>query len=64
MSDEINEEEAWFHSVVRDFNYIVLSGKYGPLFYKLLSDEAKLILNNMYNMEQLNWEVQCPLQSD
>jgi hypothetical protein len=55
----INEEEAWFHHVVKDFDYIVCSGKYGPLFYKLLSDEAKTIINNMYHLEKLKLEVEC-----
>jgi hypothetical protein len=54
MSDETNEEEAWLHSVMRDFNYIVISGRYGPLFYELLTDDAKLIIQNMYLLEKNN----------
>lgn len=64
MNAEANEEEAWFHHVVKDFDYIVCSGKYGPLVYKLLSDQAKLTLNNMYNIEQRGWDIKCPSQLD
>jgi hypothetical protein len=59
MIDDMNEEEAWLHSVMRDFNYIVLSGRYGPLFYNMLTDEAKLIINNMRECELRNMEVKC-----
>jgi hypothetical protein len=58
MSDETNEEEAWLHSVMRDFNYIVISGRYGPLFYELLTDDAKLIIQNMYLLEKNNMKAQ------
>jgi hypothetical protein len=60
----INEEEAWLHHVIKDFDYVVRSGKYGPLFYTLLSDEAKFIINNMRECELRNMEVKCPLPSD
>lgn len=46
--DNTNEEEAWLHHVIKDFDYIVCSGKYGPHFYKYLSDDAKVILNNLH----------------
>lgn len=61
---DTNEEEAWLHGVIKDFDYIVCSGKYGPLFYKMLSDQAKLIINNMRECELRNMEVKCPLQLD
>jgi len=67
MSDnesDVNEEEAWLHGVIKDFDYIVCSGKYGPLFYKMLSDQAKLVINNMRECELRNMEVACPSQSD
>jgi len=64
MNAEVNEEEAWLHHLIKDFDYVVCSGKYGPLFYDLLSDQAKLVLNNMYNLEQRGWEISCPSQSD
>jgi hypothetical protein len=60
----VNEEEAWLHHVIKDFDYIVRSGKYGPLFYALLSDEAKFIINNMRECELRNMEVKCPSLSD
>lgn len=61
---DVNEEEAWLHGVISDFDYIVCSGKYGPLFYKMLSDQAKLIINNMRECELRNMEVTCPSQLD
>jgi hypothetical protein len=64
MSDDVNEEEAWLHHVIKDFDYVVCSGKYGPLFYPLLSDQAKLIINNMRECEIRNMEVKCPSQLD
>ena len=60
----INEEEAWLHHVIKDFDYVVRSGKYGPLFYALLSDESKFIINNMRECELRNMEVKCPLPPD
>jgi hypothetical protein len=60
----VNEEEAWLHHVIKDFDYIVRSGKYGPLFYALLSGEAKFIINNMRECELRNMEVKCPSQLD
>jgi hypothetical protein len=53
-----NEEEAWLHHTIKQFDEIVCSGKYGPLFYKMLSDDAKLILNNMRMLEINNMEIQ------
>jgi len=58
----MNEEEAWLHHVVKDFDYVVRSGKYGPLFYELLSDESKIIINNMRECKLRNMEVKCPSQ--
>lgn len=49
---DVNEEEAWLHGVIKDFDYIVCSGKYGPLFYKMLSDQAKLIISNMQECQK------------
>lgn len=60
----MNDEEAWLHHVIKDFDFIVCSGKYGPLFYDLLSDEAKLIINNMRELTLRNMEIKCPLPSD
>jgi hypothetical protein len=60
MTDEVNEEEAWLHHVIKEFDYVVRSGKYGPLFYPLLSDEAKLVINNMRECELRKMEVKCP----
>jgi len=61
MSDEVNEEEAWLHHVIKDFDYVVRSGKYGPLFYPLLSDEAKFIINNMRECEKRNLDVRLDI---
>lgn len=44
MTDETQSEEFWVHHVVKDFDYIVSSGKYRGLFYEMLSDETKEIL--------------------
>lgn len=60
----MNDEEAWLHHVIKDFDFIVCSGKYGPLFYDLLSDDAKLIINNMRECKLRNMEVKCPSLSD
>jgi hypothetical protein len=60
----MNDEEAWLHHVIKDFDFIVCSGKYGPLFYDLLSDEAKMIINNMRECKLRNMEIKCPLPSD
>ena len=57
----INEEEAWLHHVIKDFDYVVRSGKYGPLFYPLLSDEAKFIINNMRECEKRNLDVRLDI---
>jgi hypothetical protein len=59
MTDEVNEEEAWLYKVVDDFNYVVCSAKYGPLFYDLLTDQAKLTLSNMYNLEKQGLTIKC-----
>jgi hypothetical protein len=47
-----------------DFNYIVKSGKYGPLFYDLLDEETKAIINNMREVELGNVEIKWTSQSD
>lgn len=53
-----NEEEAWLYHTIKAFDEIVCSGKYGPLFYKMLSNDAKLILNNMRILEENNMEIE------
>ena len=53
-----NEEEAWLHHTIKAFDEVVCSGKYGPLFYKMLSDDAKLILFNMRMLEENNMEME------
>lgn len=53
----MNEEEAWLHHVLADFDYIVQSGRYGPLVYDKLSKETKQILHNMYVLELNNIKV-------
>ena len=52
-----NEEEAWLHHVIKEFDSVVCSGKYGPLFYKMLSDDAKLIISNMEELERTGREI-------
>ena len=52
-----NEEEAWLHHAVKQFDNIVCSHKYGPLFYELLSNAAQLIRNNMYVLKQRKQEI-------
>ena len=52
-----NEEEAWLHHTIKQFDEIVCSGKYGPLFYKMLSDDAKLIISNMEELERKGMEI-------
>lgn len=52
-----NEEEAWLHHVIKEFDGVVCSGKYGPLFYKMLSDDAKLIISNMEELERTGREI-------
>ena len=53
----LNEEEAWLHHTIKEFDYVVCSGKYGPLFYNLLSEDAKLILYNMGVLKANNMEI-------
>ena len=53
----LNEEEAWLHHTINEFDYVVCSGKYGPLFYKMLSDDAKTILYNCALLELNNMEI-------
>jgi len=52
-----NEEEAWLHHTIKAFDEIVCSGKYGPLFYKMLSNDAKQILFNMKMLEEKKMEI-------
>jgi hypothetical protein len=54
-----NEEEAWFHHVLKEFEYAVNSHKYGPLVYDLLSVDTKIILNNMYTLAQQGRKMVC-----
>jgi hypothetical protein len=61
---DVNDEEAWLHWVMMDFNYIVKSGKYGPLFYDLLDEETKTIINNMREVELGNVEIKWTSQLD
>lgn len=53
----LNEEEAWLHHTIQAFDHVVCSGKYGPLFYKMLSDDAKIILYNSAILELNNMEI-------
>lgn len=53
----LNEEEAWLHHTIQAFDHVVCSGKYGPLFYKMLSDDAKTILYNCAILELNNMEI-------
>ena len=53
----LNEEEAWLHHTIQAFDHVVRSGKYGPLFYKMLSDDAKTILYNCAILELNNMEI-------
>jgi len=49
-----NEEEAWLYHTIKDFEYVVNSGKYGTLFFEMLSKDTKVILTNMLNAEANN----------
>lgn len=62
MSDDpdVNEEEAWLHGVIKDFDYIACSGKYGPIFYNMLSDQAKLVISNMVELDKRGWDIKMP----
>lgn len=53
----VNEEEAWLYHTVKDFEYIVNSGKYGVLFYDLLGEDTKQVLKNMLTAEANNLKV-------
>lgn len=59
----INEEEAWLHHTIKDFEYVVTSGKYGVLFFDLLGDDAKQVLRNMFTAEDNNFKV-VPYEED
>ena len=52
-----NEEEAWLYHTIKDFEYVVSRGKYGTLFFEMLSQEAKQILANMLNAEANNLKI-------
>jgi hypothetical protein len=60
--NEDNPEEAWFAHTINEFQYIVNSGKYGPHFYKFLSEQTKQVLANMYELEKRGLELKCPSQ--
>ena len=62
MSKLENEEEAWFVHTINEFQFIVNSGKYGPMFYQFLTPETKQILANLYALEQSGLEIKCPSQ--
>lgn len=62
MTNDENPEEAWFVNAINEFQFIVNSGKYGPIFYKFLTPQTKEILNNMYALEQSGLELKCPSQ--
>jgi hypothetical protein len=47
-----NEEEAWLHHTLKEFEYVANSHKYGPIFYEMLSKDTKTILNNAYELEK------------
>jgi hypothetical protein len=53
----LNEEEAWLHHTINEFDYVVCSGKYGPLFYEMLSEDAKTILYNCAVLKLNNMEI-------
>lgn len=41
MTDNTQSEEFWVHHVVKDFDYIISSGKYPDSIYNMLSDKTK-----------------------
>lgn len=49
-----NEEEAWLYHTIKDFEYVVNSGKYGTLFFEMLGQDTKVVLTNMLNAEANN----------
>jgi hypothetical protein len=59
-----NEEEAWLHHIIKQFDEVVCTHKYGPLFYELLDEETKTIINNMREVELGNVEIKWTSQSD
>ena len=48
---EVNEEEAWLYHTIKDFEYVVNSGKYGTLVFEMLGDDTKQALRNMLTAE-------------
>lgn len=44
---DFNEEEAWLYHTLKDFEYIVNSGKYGTLVFELLGEDTKQAMHNM-----------------
>lgn len=59
-----DEEEAWFVNAINEFQFIVNSGKYGPIFYQFLTPQTKQVLSNMFLLEAAGLELKCPSQSD
>ena len=65
MHQTVNEEEAWLIHSIKTFNEIVTSGKYGPIFFQHLSEDAKMVLYNMLILEKTGYEgTLCELLSE
>jgi hypothetical protein len=59
-----NQDEAWFHGVMRDFNIILNSGKYGPLVWENLHPDSRMIISNIVFLDKAGYDVKCQLESD
>jgi hypothetical protein len=59
-----NLDEAWFHGVMRDFNIVLNSGKYGPLVWENLHPDSRIIISNIVFLDKAGYDVKCQLESD
>ena len=57
-------DEAWFHGVMRDFNVVLNSGKYGPLVWENLNHSSRMIISNIVLLDKAGYDIKCQLQSD
>lgn len=50
-------DEAWAYHVISSFDSLICTAKWGPVFYKELSDDAKTILYNMWVLRSVGKEL-------
>jgi hypothetical protein len=59
-----DSDEAWFYGVMRDFNQVVNSGRFGPLVWDNLNDNSKVVVRNLVLLDIAGYDIKCQLESD